>query len=171
MTKTAKIRFRCETVARKWSIDTHAKIGSQTRYRFVRRRRPPAILNEDSFWPAEPRTMEEAGIPESLCESLICLQLLNAGTLSGRNLSEKIGLPFALVELQLASMRMRQMITHARPAPLNDFYYSLTENGQKRAVTHQKNCSYAAGSCSFGRLCIECRSSGESLRPDHGIAA
>lgn len=103
----------------------------------------PAILNEDSFWPAEPRTMEEAGISESLCESIICLQLLNSGTLSGRNLSEKIGLAFALVEQQLASMRMRQMVTHARPAPLNDFYYSLTENGQKRAVTHQKNCSYA----------------------------
>ncbi len=45
----------------------------------------PAILNEDSFWPAEPRSIQEAGLPELLLESLICQQLINAGTLSGRN--------------------------------------------------------------------------------------
>jgi hypothetical protein len=103
----------------------------------------PSILNEDSFWPSEPRTLEEAGIPELLVESLLCLQLLSSGTVSGRNLSERVGLTFALVDQQLAAMRMRQLVTHARPAPLNDFYYSLTENGQKRALSHQKVCSYA----------------------------
>ena len=103
----------------------------------------PSILNEDAFWPAEPRTIQEAGIPEMMGESLVCQQLLNAGTLSGRNLAERIGLPYALIEQQLAGMRMRQMITHARPAPLNDFYYSLTDSGQKRALGHQKICSYS----------------------------
>ncbi len=103
----------------------------------------PSILNEDAFWPAEPRTIQEAGIPELMGESLICQHLLNSGSLSGRNLSERIGLPYVLIEQQLAGMRVRQLISHARPAPLNDFYYTLTDNGQKRALGHQKVCSYS----------------------------
>ncbi len=103
----------------------------------------PSVMNEDAFWPSEPRNLEEAGITESILESIICQMLLNAGTLSGRNVSERTGLAFGIVELQLGTMRMRQVVTHARPAPLNDFYYSLTENGHKRALAHQKNCIYS----------------------------
>ncbi|MDZ4852565.1 MAG: AAA family ATPase [Pirellulaceae bacterium] len=103
----------------------------------------PSILNDDAFWPVEPRTIQEAGIPEMMGESLICQQLLNTATLSGRNLAERIGLPYVLIEQQLSGMRIRQLITHARPAPLNDFYYSLTDNGQKRALGHQKVYSYS----------------------------
>jgi hypothetical protein len=102
----------------------------------------PAVLNSDAFWPAEPTSLEEAGITEVVVESIICQQLLNCGTLSGRNLSEKVGLPFLLIEQQLATLRMRQVVTHARPAPLNDFYYSLTENGHRRTVNFQKSCTY-----------------------------
>jgi hypothetical protein len=103
----------------------------------------PAILNEDSFWPAEPRNLQEAGLSELLLESLVCQLLLNAGTLSGRNLAERVGLSYGIIEQLLVGLRVRQLVTHARPAPLNDFYYSLTENGQKRALTHQKACSYS----------------------------
>jgi Cdc6-like AAA superfamily ATPase len=42
----------------------------------------------------------------------------------------------------LAKLRVRQMIAHARPAPLNDFYYSLTDSGQKRALHYQAVTSY-----------------------------
>ncbi len=84
----------------------------------------PSILNDDAFWPVEPKSIQEAGIPELMGESLVCLQLLNSGSLSGRNLAERIGLPYALIEQQLAGMRIRQLVSHARPAPLNDFYYT-----------------------------------------------
>jgi hypothetical protein len=100
-------------------------------------------MNEDAFWPSEPRTLQEAGITEMLLESLITQQLLNLGTLSGRNLAERIGLAFGIIELGIAALRMRQLVAHARPAPLNDFYYSLTENGQRRALSLQKVCSYS----------------------------
>lgn len=103
----------------------------------------PAVMNDDAFWPIEPRTLEEAGLSEMIIDSIICQLLLNSGTLSGRNLSDKIGLPFAIIEQQLGTLRMRQVVTHARPAPLNDFYYSLTENGHRRALAFQKTCSYA----------------------------
>ncbi len=67
---------------------------------------------------------------------------LSVGTLSGRKIAERVGLPFGIVDLQMAGLRTKQFVAHARSAPLNDFYYSLTENGQKRAVASQRNCSY-----------------------------
>jgi len=70
-------------------------------------------------------------------------QLLMAlGTQSGRKLSEHLGLPFGIVDAQLANMRARQTVAHARSAPLNDYYYALTENGQKRAIQHQQAFKY-----------------------------
>jgi hypothetical protein len=102
----------------------------------------PAILNDDAFWPVEPKTLEESGVSEMVLESLILQTFLSAGTLSGRSLTERIRLPFRIVEEMLAKLRVRQMIAHARPAPLNDFYYSLTDNGQKRALHYQHVTSY-----------------------------
>lgn len=102
----------------------------------------PSVMHDDCFWPSEPTSLEDAGIGETFVETLICQLLLSVGTLSGRKIAERIGLPFGIVDLQLAGLRTKQYIAHARSAPLNDFYYSLTENGQKRAVASQRNCSY-----------------------------
>lgn len=102
----------------------------------------PAILNDDAFWPVEPKTLEESGISDMVLESLLLQTFLSAGTLSGRALTEKVRLPFRVIEELLAKLRVRQMIAHARPAPLNDFYYSLTDNGQKRALHYQGVTSY-----------------------------
>jgi DNA polymerase III delta prime subunit len=102
----------------------------------------PAVLNEDAFWPFEPKTFEECGVSELVLESLILQTFLSVGTTTGRGMTDKVRLPFRIVEQQLAQLRVRQLIVHARPAPLNDFYYSLTENGQKRALSLQKSTSY-----------------------------
>ncbi len=102
----------------------------------------PAALNEDAFWPYEPKTLEECGLSEMAIESLILQTFLSIGTLTGRGMTDRVGVPYRIVEQQLAQLRVRQLIVHARPAPLNDFYYSLTENGQKRAQSYQKLSSY-----------------------------
>lgn len=102
----------------------------------------PAVLNEDAFWPFEPKTLEECGVSEMTLESLILQTFLAVGTATGRGITEKVRLPYRIIEQQLAQLRVRQLIVHARPAPLNDFYYSLTENGQKRALSYQKVTSY-----------------------------
>lgn len=103
----------------------------------------PAVLTNDAFWPTEPRTLDEAGLTETTLESILCQMLLQVGSLSGRNLADRSGLPFAIVEERIAAMRMRQIVAHARPAPLNDFYYSLTENGRGRALAYQRHWSYS----------------------------
>ncbi|MFO1063924.1 MAG: AAA family ATPase [Pirellulales bacterium] len=102
----------------------------------------PSVLHDDQYWPTEPTSMEDAGLSESLVESLICQFLLSVGTMSGRKIAERLGLPFGILDRQLGAMRARQIVAHARSAPLNDFYYSLTENGQGRALNHRKAFSY-----------------------------
>ena len=102
----------------------------------------PAVLNDDAFWPFEPKTLEECGVSEMALESLILQTFLAVGTSTGRGMTDRVKLPYRIIEQQLAQLRVRQLIVHARPAPLNDFYYSLTENGQKRALTYQKASSY-----------------------------
>lgn len=102
----------------------------------------PTVLNDDLYWPPEPTSLEDAGLGESLVESLICQVLLAVGTSSGRKIAERLGLPFGILDQQLGALRTRQIVAHARSAPLNDFYYSLTENGQNRAIAHRKSSAY-----------------------------
>jgi len=102
----------------------------------------PAVMNEDAYWPFEPKTLEECGISEMALESLLLQTFLAVGTSTGRGMTDRVKIPYRIIEQQLAQLRVRQLIVHARPAPLNDFYYSLTENGQNRALTYQKATSY-----------------------------
>ena len=101
-----------------------------------------SLLTNDTFWPAEAQSISETGLSDSYIEGLILKTILNVGTLSGRNLSEAIGLPFKVIDPMLDAMRTRKMIAHVRPAPFNDYYYSLTELGQDRAQTQMRQCSY-----------------------------
>lgn len=102
----------------------------------------PGVLHDDHFWPSEPTSLEDAGLSSSFVESLLCQVLQTVGTQSGRKLAEQIGLPYAIVDAQLSNLRARQIVAHARSAPLNDYYYALTENGQKRALQHGLSFKY-----------------------------
>ncbi len=68
--------------------------------------------------------------------------LVGSRTTSGRKIAERLGLPFGILDQQLGALRTRQIVAHARSAPINDFYYSLTENGQNRAIAHRKSFTY-----------------------------
>ncbi|MEM1225382.1 MAG: AAA family ATPase [Planctomycetota bacterium] len=100
------------------------------------------LLSDDTFWPTEPQTLAEVGLSTSFIESLLLKTVLQKGTVSGRNLSEAIGLPFRIVEPIVDALRTRKFVAHVRPAAFNDYYYSLTEVGQKRAHSHMQQSSY-----------------------------
>lgn len=101
-----------------------------------------SLLTDDTFWPTEPQSIEETGLSESFVEGLVLKTIRQGGTLSGRNTSELVGLPFRVIEPMLDVLRTRKMIAHVRPAPFNDYYYSLTELGQGRALQCFKQSSY-----------------------------
>lgn len=100
------------------------------------------LLSDDTFWPSQPQTFGETGLSESFIEALILKTVLVGGTLSGRNVSDLVGVSFKVVEPMLDVLRTRKLISHVRPAAFNDYYYSLTEAGQKRSQIHMQQCSY-----------------------------
>lgn len=100
------------------------------------------LLSDDTFWPTQPQDLQETGLSESFVEGLVLKTVLVGGTVSGRNTSERTGLPFRVIEPLLDVLRTRKLVSHVRPAAFNDYYYSLTEAGQRRAQTHMQQCSY-----------------------------
>jgi len=100
------------------------------------------LLPDDHFWPAQPNDLDETGLSESFIEGLILKTILDGGTISGRKISERVGLPFRVIEPVLDILRTQTLVTHIRPAAFNDYYYSLTESGQGRAQTQMQQCSY-----------------------------
>ena len=100
------------------------------------------VLSEENFHPTLPRTLEETGLSGTLVESLVCKYLATVGSSSGRGIAEHICLPFGILENLFQSLRTRQMIVHTGSAPLNDYYYSLTDQGRDRAQSWMKACGY-----------------------------
>jgi len=101
-----------------------------------------SILSEDSFRPAEPRSIEETGLSAALIENLILKYVLLIGSGAGRKIADNICLPFGLLEPILQSLRQRQLLINCASAQLNDFVYTLTDQGRQRARTTMEQCSY-----------------------------
>ena len=99
-------------------------------------------MADESFRPSEPASLQETGLPVSLVESLIIKRLAVVGLSSGRQLANDLCLPFATLENMYQHLRSRQLIVHNGSAPLNDYNYSLTENGRDRAAIARQACSY-----------------------------
>jgi len=100
------------------------------------------LLSDDTFWPAEPRSMKETGLSEGFIESLVCKFLGHTGTSSGRRMAEALCLPFGVIESLLASLRAKQVVVHAGSAAFNDYYYTLSEQGRRRARAYADACAY-----------------------------
>jgi predicted ATPase with chaperone activity len=100
------------------------------------------LLGDEAFWPAEPHTLEESGLPVSLVESLILKYIAITGTSSGRKISEQLCLPFGVLEDVFGSLRTRQLLVHTGSAPFGDYYYTLTDQGTKSAQSAAKASAY-----------------------------
>lgn len=100
------------------------------------------LLSDEAFRPAEPRSLEDAGLPTSLVESLICKYLSLVGTASGRAIADQICLPFGLLDNVFKDMRTRQIIVHTGSAALSDYSYALTEQGRVRTQAYLEACAY-----------------------------
>lgn len=100
------------------------------------------LLSEDTFWPIQPRNIAETGLSETFIEGLILKTVANIGTMHGRAIAEKTGIAFRVVDPVLDSLRTRKLLVHVKPAPFNDYYYSLTEAGQRKAHAYFQQCAY-----------------------------
>jgi len=101
-----------------------------------------SILSEDSFRPAEPKSIEETGLTAALIENLILKYVLLIGSASGRQCADSVCLPFVLLEPIFGSLRQRQLLINSSSAQLGDFCYTLTDQGRQRAKASMEQCSY-----------------------------
>lgn len=99
-------------------------------------------MSEEEYCPREPVSFEETGISRVLIEGLALKLLLQVGSAAGREVARRVCLPFNLIEPLLSDLRSRQLVFHERQAPLNDYYYALTDSGQDRAAAAMKTSAY-----------------------------
>jgi predicted ATPase with chaperone activity len=100
------------------------------------------LLADEAFRPAEPRSLQETGLPTSLIESLICKHLSVVGVCSGRTIANQLCLPFGILESVYHDLRTKQLIVHTGAAALSDYNYALTEQGRGRAQAYIEACGY-----------------------------
>src|SRR5438034_3755148 len=72
-----------------------------------------SILSEDSFRPAEPKSIEETGLTAALVENLLLKYVMLIGSAAGRQLADNVCLPFGLVEPMFQSLRQRQLLINS----------------------------------------------------------
>src|SRR5919201_1865407 len=101
-----------------------------------------ALLSGDRFQPALPRTLEETGLSESLVEGLVCKRLAAVGSESGRGIAQAICLPVGVLEERFQRLRSRQLLAHKGAAALNDYVYTLTDQGRESAQYMVETCAY-----------------------------
>ena len=101
-----------------------------------------SLLAEDVFQPAEPQSIEQTGVSAVVIETLICKYLLQIGSTSGRDIAQRLCLPFGILEDILLALRSRQVLVHQGQAALNDYCYALTEQGMARARAAMQACAY-----------------------------
>ena len=97
-----------------------------------------SLKEDEVFRPVEPVSLRDAGLSSTLVESLICKTLLVVGQDSGRGLAKRYG----VLEETLNQLRSRKVIVHTGAAPLNDYYYTLTDAGKDRARAMTRSSSY-----------------------------
>jgi predicted ATPase with chaperone activity len=101
-----------------------------------------SLLSDDVFHPAEPQSLDQLGVSPVVIETLICKYLLQIGSTSGRDIAQKLCLPFGILEDLLLALRSRQVLVHQGQATLGDYCYALTEQGLARARSAMEACAY-----------------------------
>ncbi len=97
---------------------------------------------EDAFVPREPTTLRASGMTESQIETLILKLLLARSDMVGRDVADRLRLPFMLVEQSMRQMKDDRLLVYRDSAPMNDYLYQLTDIGRERAKRLAEHCTY-----------------------------
>ncbi len=103
-------------------------------------RMPPA--RTESFVPAAPKSLEDAGLSETEVEDLILKFLFRRGVQSGRSVAEQLRLPFGILQAVLQGMKTSQRIVIVRNASVSDYEYSITNKGIEAAKQCNERSTY-----------------------------
>ncbi len=98
--------------------------------------------DQPHFLPKAPESLEEAGLSEDDVERLILKYLLARGVASGRQISQQIRIPFALIDPLLKRWKYDQVLDLRDSAEMGDYFYSITELGREKAKRFSEECYY-----------------------------
>lgn len=101
-----------------------------------------ALGLDDSFIPEEPSTLAETGLSATFVEDLVLKIVQTAGSLTGKQISDRVCLRTTILEDIFADLRRRQYIAINGSAMLGDHIYQLTELGRERARVATQECAY-----------------------------
>lgn len=99
--------------------------------------------NEDTqYLPGVPQNLEETGLNQIFVEDLICKQVLAHGSLSGREISDKLCLPLQIFSDLLYDMKQRLILAYQSTSGVSDFEYILTDKGKQKALSAREQSAY-----------------------------
>ena len=98
-----------------------------------------------SVLPAEPQSIEEAGLSESLITSLVLKTLYFRGEVYGRDLSIALGLKFSVIQEVIEALKIQHLVQVKRSLGVGTIgsLLVLTDAGRDRAREALDACQYA----------------------------
>ncbi len=96
----------------------------------------------NQFFPNVPENLAETGLNQVFVEDLICKMLLSLGSLSGRELSQRLGLPLQIFSDLLYALKQRLILAYQSTSGVSDFHYILTEVGRQKALLAREQSNY-----------------------------
>lgn len=100
---------------------------------------------KQAFSPLEPQSLAEAGLTFADVEALILKLMLHQGSLTGRQISQHVRLPFNVTFEVLRGLKAQMLVAYKSSAPMGDFEHDLTESGVQRAQRWMKRCTFYGG--------------------------
>jgi len=101
-----------------------------------------ASAQDEEFSPRAPESLEEAQLDDHEVEALVLKYLFHQSSATGRQVSEQVGLPFALMHGFLQHLKVDRLVVHKDATRLNDYVYELTELGRDRKRTYTEQSTY-----------------------------
>jgi len=94
------------------------------------------------FLPLAPASLRESGLTENEIEALLLKSLAGSSTASGAALSDRVALPFPVVNKFLTVLKTERLVAVKNTSSLHDFVYELTELGAQRARAYLEQSPY-----------------------------
>jgi len=85
------------------------------------------------FKPLPPASLKDAGLNDEMVDSIALKFLLTAGSATGAQCANLLGLPHPLVVERLADLKRQQLVGYVGAATMGDFTYTLSDAGRDRA--------------------------------------
>lgn len=94
------------------------------------------------FNPPAPANLNQTGLNVKLLEDLIFKFLLSRGIMTGIQIADEICLPFRMIAPILLDLKKQLFLAYRSDAGINDFEYTLTEQGRTKALTAAESSAY-----------------------------